>query len=57
MNYNQEKLEEIISFLNTNDELINRLTDEQVDILIKYLKYKIKQKQELLEELKNNVES
>ena len=49
--------EEIIDILVYNPEYVDKLSDEQVDYLINYLKIEIKKQEQVLEQLENNVES
>lgn len=54
MNYNKDNIEEIYNLLNDDINLIDKLSDEQVDLLIEYLETEIERKEKLLESLKNN---
>lgn len=57
MNNLDDNIEEVVNILSDNLNLVDDLSDEQVDKLISYLQSEIKRKQILLNELKNNVES
>ena len=52
-----ENMEQVIDSIFNNNDLINKLTDEQVTYLIDYLQMEIKNKEELLKKIKENVES
>lgn len=57
MNNLDDNIEEVVNIISDNLNLVDDLSDEQVDKLISYLQSEIKRKQILLNELKNNVES
>lgn len=53
----ENNVEKIIDILNSNNDIVDRLSDEQVDYLINYLSEKIKHQEKILDNLKNSVES
>lgn len=57
MNLSENDLEKIIDAISDNEEVINSLKGEQIDYLINYLQSKIKEKENILEQLKKNVEN